>query len=240
MYLPLSLITICTMSMVSVNVQAIDGLLDPELIQLYQGTNLNPFDVNATNNLALKLISQGKYDRALKLLSRAKQLAPERSDIAKNAAHLSLLIAQMENLDLDTTLTYGKTFRESEVPFVPEPWGATSTGEYESNPSPEASIARAVSSSNPFDSQSLLTTAGIKIDRGDYRGALKDLRRAKVLSPWLAELDPQIKQLESRVSELGQDIPNAEQYSIDRGRFDDFENPEPPSAWQIPDSRSPN
>ena len=86
---------------------------------------------------------------------------------------------------------------------------------------------------NPFDAKSLISIANVKIERGDYRAALVDLKRARTLSPWLTELNPQIAQLESQLSELGETQEIIQQFSP-YGSFDDgLDNPEPPSVWSM-------
>lgn len=222
--------------MTSSNTSAVDGLLDPELIDLYKGTNINPFDVAATNNFAIKLVRQGHYERGLKLFERAIKLAPGRTDIKRNANHLRLLLAQMENLDLNTALNYNRTFKEQDISFVPAPWGLSADSKIVLKNDIENVVAESVESSNPFDAQSLVTIANIKVDRGDYRGALTDLRRARVLSPWLSELDLQITQLESKVSELGTLDSSTRPYLPSNNELDELDNPEPPSAWSTNDA----
>lgn len=49
---------------------------------------LNPFDPVALNNMAVAKAASGHYLAALDLLVQAQQLAPERTDISDNLAHL--------------------------------------------------------------------------------------------------------------------------------------------------------
>lgn len=213
---------------------AADGLLAPELIELYRDSNVNPFDVSATNNYAMKLVRQGRYDRALKLLRRAQQLAPGRGDIARNAAQLNMLVSQIERLDLNTSLSLNQSFKDSEVPFIPEPWGQDADVDNSVPGTPDSEQGRKV---NPFDSQSLVTTASVKLNRGDLRGALRDLLRAKRLSPWMSELDGQIAILESQVSALGLDeLGNSGSSYLP----DNLDSPEPFDIWSDGQNVSPN
>lgn len=211
--------------------QAVDGLLDPELISLYRGTNVNPFDVTATNNLAMKYLRQGRYGSALKLLKRAQSLAPMRGDIEKNIAQLNLLMSQMSSLNMNMTLSYNRTFKDNEVPFVPAPWGLEAKVDEVISPGPDSVESQEHGSVNPFDSQSLIATAAIKIERGELRAALKDLRRARRLSPWMKELDDKIAVLESHVFELDTDDMENTSDSRFSVKHDEFSGEEPPEIW---------
>lgn len=220
----IGLFFICSTTQLRAN----DGLLDPKLINLYRGSNVNPFDVPATNNYAMKLVRQGQYDRALKLLRRAQSLAPERSDIARNAAQLALLMAQLDDLDLSSTLSYSQSFGKNDVPFIPEPWVLGANAEKIVTRTLNVEASRELLNTNPFDSESLLVTADIKLKRGDMRAALIDLKRARQLNPWMSELDGQIALLESQVSVLGNDSSNNSRPSTET---EDVDSPEPFDVW---------
>lgn len=213
-----------------------NGQMDREMEQLYEGTNINPFDAGASNNLALKLFRQGQYERALKLLQRAQRLAPDRIHIKQNAQYLQLLMAQVRNLDLETANSLSRTYEREEIPYVPEPWGSWNN---RLGAVAEADIGAPVVdegvSTNPFDADSLIIIAGIKSDRGDLRGALSDLRRAQRISPWISGLKNQIARLQAQLpdSDMADSVDIDSFSSIPQTTF--VPDAEPPKAWEIDD-----
>ena len=64
---------------------ALPGGFDAELGALYEATALNPFDAVGANNLAMKLVARGDYEKARKLLRRAERLDPSRLEFTRNA-----------------------------------------------------------------------------------------------------------------------------------------------------------
>ena len=216
-----------------------NGRMDRELEQLYSGTNINPFDAAASNNLALKLFRQGQYERALKLLQRAQRLAPERLHIKQNAEYLQLLMSQVENLDEETASSLSRTYENEEIPFVPEPWGqwgrridaASGSEPVERSAYSNSSGA----SSNPFDVDSLMIIADIKIDKGDLRGALTDLKRAARISPWVSGLSERIARLQAQlptnIDLTSTGVENLRTITADP----EVADVPPPAAWTIDD-----
>lgn len=219
-----------------------DGKMDRELEQLYSGTNINPFDAAASNNLGLKYFRQGQYERALKLLQRAQRLAPDRLHIRQNAEYLQLLMSQVENLDLETANSLSRTYENKEIPFVPEPWGqwgsrintATASEPVEGSDNSDPGGA----SSNPFDVDSLIIIADIKIERGDLRGALTDLERAARISPWTSGLSERISRLQAQLPTGTDPASTGVDYSRTITSDPEVVDVPPPAAWSIEDQPS--
>lgn len=218
------------------------GQMDRELEQLYAGTNINPFDAAASNNLALKFFRQGQYERALKLLLRAQRLAPDRRHIKENAEYLQLLMSQVKNLDVETANSLSRTFESAEIPYVPEPWGQWGSRIVTVDSSsgaerPESSQPSGVNA-NPFDVDSLIIIADIKINRGDLRGALNDLERAERISPWISGLSARIAQLQAQVpTDIVADIKGVDHISA-VSPDPVAEDAPPPAAWSVEEQPS--
>jgi tetratricopeptide (TPR) repeat protein len=210
------------------------GQMDRELEQLYAGTNINPFDAAASNNLALKLFRQGQYERALKLLRRAQRLAPDRIHIEQNAEYLQLLMSQVRNLDMETISSLNRTYELEEIPFVPEPWGQWGSRISSADGTPQLKSQEiGGASSNPFDVDSLLVIADLKIKRGDLRGALTDLLRAKKISPWISGLDDRITRLQSLLPAGIVPQESSTELFTDPAPDSYFDNSPPPAAWPV-------
>ena len=183
-----------------------NNTLDPELLQLYESTGINPFDYAAANNLAVKLATEGDYELAEKILQRAVRLEPGRKDIHENLEMVRTWIRQIKNLPVADVDRYQKSFRKRDVPALPNSWNQS-----DSIAEPQDSISNrqniltdepANLDRNPFAPETLMTRAEVSMRKGDYRDAVSYLERAKQLDPFRTDIDFRINQIRALAPEV--------------------------------------
>jgi len=178
---------------------------DPELRQLYRDAGINPFDAISANNLAMRLIGRGEYEKAEKLLARARRLQPDLPEIQRNVDRVRELIEQRAQLRGRSREVFRESFTPLDVPYVMNAWRADSgpaSGELPTTETDLSDTQGAVpDADNPFDPSWLLQSAALKSRRGDHRAALVDLQRARALNPELTGVDEEIRRLEAVLPE---------------------------------------
>lgn len=227
------------------------GQLDAELGALYESTGLNPFDAVGANNLAMKLVARGDYEKARKLLQRAGRLEPNRLEIARNAEQVQQLIDQRAELPERSRAHFRDSFARTEVPFVTAAWVVKGPGEIGAPErerdeatlaaarEEDGSDAAATLADNPFDTRWLRERAAIKVRRGDHRAALADLHRALELDPYLSGVAQEIERLKALLPENGERPMSlappltASRVMSGRGERADDALPAP---WSVPDA----